>query len=123
MLHERTSSLESEVAGLSSRLETVESSLRGHIDERVDSARNEVEALRSDVTALRAEFTHTDASALPVIGLGLLMTNLAPDAAGKPLLPWAAVMALATLFSLYRCGSVYLRWRARNVGVGQTPAP
>ena len=92
ILDERTQRLHNEVGQLQRSLHEAENHLRRDLNAAVADLRAEAHTIQQSVDTLRSAIIHSDASALPVIVAGLVLTGLAPDAGSIPL--WAGLLAL-----------------------------
>lgn len=98
MLLQRTLALDTEVAEIRAAISRAEHQHRADLVEAVDNARRESDAIRQSVEDLRADMVHSDASALPIVVVGLLLSGAAPDLARLPM--WLGVSILLTLVVL-----------------------
>lgn len=98
ILDERTERLHTgkEVGELKRSLGKAEEHLRRDLNAAVADLRQEANAIQKNVdTTLRSAIIHSEASALPIIVAGLVLTGLAPDAGSIPM--WTGLLVLISV--------------------------
>lgn len=120
LLDQRTLALHREVGQLQADLTQMEARLKGQLAEAVESLRGEASEMRAAVDAFRKETVRTDASALPLIVLGVVISGIAPDAARVQVWFWVLVLLLATFWACRRASEIVHEWR-RKVAEAHQP--
>jgi hypothetical protein len=105
ILDQRTRSLDREVGELKRDLSQAEKRLRKELAGEVEQLHREASSIRAAVEKLRQDIARSDASALPIVVVGIVLTGLAPDIAGWWM--WAALVLL--LGAVVLAG--WLSWR------------
>ena len=98
MLDARTRSLDKELGELGQTMSQMETRMRAELTDAVRVLRGEADTIRKSVEELRLDIVHSDASALPIIVVGVALTGLAPDAASVPM--WLGLLALVAAVGL-----------------------
>lgn len=102
MLDQRTRAMDKELGELQQALTRTNERLRAELAEEVGELRRETEELRGDVRALENDRVKMDASALPIIVLGVLVAGIAPDAESFPFWAWSVLLLLAVAITGWR---------------------
>jgi hypothetical protein len=95
ILDERTERLHKEVGELQRSLRKTEKHPRRDLNAAVADLRDEAHTIQQNVDTLRLAIIHSEASALPIIVAGLVLTGLAPDAASVPM--WTGLLVLLSV--------------------------
>lgn len=104
-LDKRTLRLHDEIGELQAQLRKSRSELRGEIASTASDLRREIAQTREAIEELDRQTIHSDASALPVIVLGVVLSGLSADADAVPM--WGGLLVL-TVFTVI---SVALSWQ------------
>lgn len=110
ILDERTKALDRELGELQSELRSVERRTESRLNEAVDLLRREVSEVRGAVDALRGDSLRTDASALPLIVLGVLVSGIAPESEHVPTWLWALLLIGATVYAYRLAAKIMHEW-------------
>jgi len=110
LLDERSRRLHDEIGELQADLRTTEKRLSKEHAEAVAALRNEGRELREAFEAFQQESVRADASALPVIVVGVVLGGLADDASGFPVWLWSLGLVLVCGYAIRRC---WVIWRDR----------
>jgi hypothetical protein len=111
ILDRRTLALDKELGELQRKVDTVEKRLRNALADAVAELRGEAVAIRETVEDLRRETVRLDASALPIIVVGFVLSGLAPDATRFQVWFWCLVVLGAVAFTIWRARHIYRDWR------------
>ncbi|WP_454859089.1 hypothetical protein [Promicromonospora soli] len=112
VLDQRTRAMDKELGELQQALTRTNERLRAELAEKVGELRRETEELRGDVRALESDRVKLDASALPIIVLGVLVTGIAPDAVRVQLWAWWLLLLLAVAITWWRVVAIVRAHRA-----------
>jgi len=102
MLDQRTRAMDKELGELQQALTRTSERLRAELAEKVGELRRETEELRAEVRSLESNSVKLDASALPIIVLGVLVAGIAPDAVRVQLWAWSLLLLLAVVITGWR---------------------
>lgn len=98
VLDARTLSLDKEVGDLAVQLNQVEGRLKAELADTMRVLRGEADEMRKSVEKFRRELVRSDATALPIIVVGVALSGLSPDAARVPM--WLGLTALIAAVAL-----------------------
>lgn len=113
VLDERTKAMDRELGQLQTDLKSVERRAEARLSEVADALRRDIADVRAEVGALRGETVRTDASALPLIVLGVVLSGIAADAAAFQLWFWSLVLVGATFAAAVLASRIVREWRRR----------
>ena len=98
VLDARTRSLDQELGELGQTVSQMDTRMRAELADAVRVLRGEAGNIRKSIEELRLDIVHSDASALPIIVVGVALSGLAPDAASVPM--WLGLLALVAAVGL-----------------------
>lgn len=112
VLDKRTLRLHDEVGELQVRLGKSEGKLRQEIASTASELRHEIAQTRTAIEELNQQSIRSDASALPIIVLGVVISGMSPDARSVPM--WLGLLVLFVLgaISVWRGVRIFSAWRA-----------
>lgn len=115
-LDERTIRLHDEVEALRVRLDKSEGELRDEIAASASELRREIAQTQGDLKDLQRSAVQSDAKALPIIVLGVVLSGLSQDADSLPM--WFALLVLlgAVAASVVMSWRIFADWRAGRNG-------
>lgn len=94
VLDERTRGLDKELGELTQKVSQTETQLRAELADTARVMRCEARGIQRNVDALKQDIDDSDASALPIVVIGILLAGFAPDLARAPnWVGWAVVVA------------------------------
>lgn len=101
VLDARTLSLDKELGELGQTVSQMDTRMRAELTDAVRVLRGEAGNIWKALEELRLDIVHSDASALPIIVVGVALSGLAPDAASVPM--WLGLLALVAAVGLTGC--------------------
>jgi hypothetical protein len=110
LLDLRSRRLHDEIGDLQADLRNTEKRLSREHAEAVAALRHEDSELREALETFQQESVRADASALPVIVVGVVLGGLADDASGFPMWVWSLGLVLVSGYAIRRC---WVIWRDR----------
>lgn len=115
-LDKRTIRLHDEVGELRVRLGKSMDELRQEIASTASELRREIAQTRGDIKDLQRAAIHSDARALPIIVLGVVLSGLSPDADSVTM--WFGLLVLVGVVAASVVGSwrIFADWRAGRDG-------
>lgn len=114
MLSERTKALNKEVADLFALVNKTRDDLSARLTEAVDRAGAEAAGLRAHVDTLQQESVRADATALPLVVVGVVLADLSSDASRFQVWFWVLVLALAVVLAGWSARRVLRTWPGRS---------
>lgn len=114
-LDKRTVRLDREVGELQVQLDKSNGELRKEIASTASDLRREIAQTREAIEELDRQTIHSDASALPIIVLGVVLSGLSPDAAAVPMWLGLLVLAVCTATAVVLSWRILSAWRARRI--------
>ena len=108
-------SLGESVAEVRREIGETEGRVRAEMIEAVSSLRGETEDIRTALTAFRREVVHGDASALPIIVIGVVLSGVAEDAHRVQLWVWWLLLISSTVLASRLAWVIVREWHRRRV--------
>ncbi|MGL5823408.1 MAG: hypothetical protein ACRCYU_00865 [Nocardioides sp.] len=118
VLDQRTRVLGGDIDELRVKLNQTQDSLRDEFRRAVSETRMELEAVSQDVKDLHQQIVRSDASALPIIVVGIVLSGLAPEVGRAPL--WLGALAIAIAVAI---AVAIVVWRLRAIRQGRQGSP
>lgn len=116
ILDRRTRALDKELGELQQKVDAVEKRLGHELANAVAELRGEILKIRESVEVLRRSAVQLDASALPIVVVGVVLSGLSPDAPRFQVWLWAVLLAGALAFTVWRTERIFRDWRRSSVG-------
>lgn len=113
-LDKRTVRLDREVGELQVLLDKSKGELRKEIASTASELRREIAQTREAIEELDRQTIHSDASALPIIVLGVVLSGLSPDADAIPMWLGLLVLAVCAVTAVVLSGRILSAWRVRR---------
>lgn len=114
LLDRRTLRMDKEIGQLQIDLRKAEDRLKAHVAEAVDALRGEARDIRRSIEQFRREVVRGDASALPLVVGGLVVTGLAPDAASFQMWAWGLGLLVAVGLAVLQASRITRDYRRRR---------
>ena len=111
VLEARTQVLHEEVGELQTALRKAEKQLKRDLARAVHRLRSEANEIRDAVDAFRQETVNANASALPVIVVGVVLAGLAPDAARFQVWAWLLFLTGLCAYAIRRSWQIFRKPR------------
>lgn len=111
-LDRRTLHLHEEVGELQAQLHESDRKLRSAIASVGSELRQEIAQAQASVETLDRQTIHADASALPVVVVGVVLSGLSSDAAAVPMWGGMLVLTVLTWISVKHSWKIFSDWRA-----------
>ena len=114
MLDDRTRALDKEVGDLFVLVNTTKQDLRDQLNTEVGRLSAEAAEIRADVASMQQETVETDATALPLIVVGVVLADASSGAARFQVWFWLLALVAAVAFAGWSAWRLVRTWRGRS---------
>lgn len=115
-LDSRTRRLHEELGELQAQLKESDRELRSEIASAASELRQAIGQTRASVDTLDRETMHADASALPIIVVGVVLSGLSSDADSASMWFGLLVLVVVAVWSFRKSWRIFVDWRAGHDG-------